>query len=99
MEEDLGLAWAGPAELEGPVHHRGGERREWSSRELALWIQMWSHATSQGGVILECEGWKRILGSDIKRLEKSSPQRLVRNELRIHWTSQERVLSRQSDEV
>lgn len=29
---------------------------------------------------MECKEWKRILGSDIKRLEKSSPQRLVRNE-------------------
>lgn len=30
---------------------RGGERCERSPRELELWMQMWSHTTSQGGAI------------------------------------------------
>lgn len=42
----------------------------------------------------EREEWKRNLGNNIKGLgEKSPPQRLVRNEMRIHWkTSQKRII-------
>lgn len=65
---------------------------------IQIWrLNRWSDELGQE----ECEEQKRILGSNIKRREEKSPlQRLVRNESRIHWkTSQERILSRQSEKL
>lgn len=65
---------------------------------IQIWrLNRWSDELGQE----EREERKRILGSNVKRQEeKSPPQRLVRNESRIHWkTSQERILSRQSEKL
>lgn len=65
------------------------EKDTTAAQDLEKRANPWTEGPAQE----ECEEWKRILGSKTERLEKSPPQRLAKEELRIHWkTSQEKII-------